>query len=295
MRNCILTLVLVTALPQFARADSVPEPGLVMYGIVRNTAGGNARMTNGTLNWIITPAGGGTPIAVAVPIQNINNTFSYKLRVPYESLVGSSTLSAATLPLNAASTAYSRATVTINGVAASLVAPALGTFNFSAATRGAIERVDLNVAIAIVDSDGDGMPDNWELQYFLNLSRNGLLDFDNDGVSDLNEYLAGTDPTNANSFLTFTKIQPTQGGSSFAGAVGAKGTGQDAVDFPPGMFVEWQSVSNRFYTLLSCDWLSTNPADYRVVRQHIPATPPRNSLVDTNFQGSGFYRLMVEP
>ena len=48
------------------------------------------------------------------------------------------------------------------------------------------------------DSDNDGMPDDWEMQYFGTLDRDGTGDFDGDGISDLNEYLNGTDPASSN-------------------------------------------------------------------------------------------------
>jgi len=48
---------------------------------------------------------------------------------------------------------------------------------------------------ANIDTDKDGMPDEWEVAYFDNISRNGSGDYDSDGVSDLQEYQAGTDPT----------------------------------------------------------------------------------------------------
>ncbi|PID42747.1 MAG: hypothetical protein CSB48_09250 [Proteobacteria bacterium] len=44
------------------------------------------------------------------------------------------------------------------------------------------------------DSDGDGMEDAWELEHFGNLTRDGTGDFDNDGISDLLEYLNGSNP-----------------------------------------------------------------------------------------------------
>ncbi len=46
-----------------------------------------------------------------------------------------------------------------------------------------------------VDTDGDGMPDTWEIFFFGDLSRDGTGDFDGDGLSDLEEYLGTTDPT----------------------------------------------------------------------------------------------------
>jgi YD repeat-containing protein len=52
------------------------------------------------------------------------------------------------------------------------------------------------------DSDGDGLPDDWERNHFGNLNQNGSDDFDSDGYSNLAEYCAGTDPRLAESNLT---------------------------------------------------------------------------------------------
>lgn len=59
---------------------------------------------------------------------------------------------------------------------------------------------------APADSDSDGMPDAWELAHFGSLGRDGNGDFDADGLTDLQEYLAGTSPTNASDLLEWTSI-----------------------------------------------------------------------------------------
>jgi len=62
------------------------------------------------------------------------------------------------------------------------------------------------------DSDGDGLPDDWELAYFNTLDRDGTGDFDGDGQTDRMEFLAGTDPTNAGSvFRVITLSSPFSG------------------------------------------------------------------------------------
>ncbi len=47
-----------------------------------------------------------------------------------------------------------------------------------------------------VDTDEDGLPDQWERDHFGNLDEDGGDDFDEDGLTNLEEYELGTDPAN---------------------------------------------------------------------------------------------------
>jgi hypothetical protein len=56
-------------------------------------------------------------------------------------------------------------------------------------------------AVLILDGDGDGLADSWEQTYFTNLAQVATTDFDGDGVSNADEFLDGTNPTNKVSAL----------------------------------------------------------------------------------------------
>ncbi len=67
-------------------------------------------------------------------------------------------------------------------------------------------------AMLWIDNDGDGLGDSWELTHFGNLNQNATTDFDHDGLSNLREFLDGTDPTDPNSAL-FRLVIVREGGS----------------------------------------------------------------------------------
>jgi hypothetical protein len=97
------------------------------------------------------------------------------------------------------------------------------------------------------DSDGDGIPDSWELSYTNALTAfNGASDADGDGVSDANEYLADTSPIDASDYLRITQI--TRG-----------------VFGPTYTTLLWTSKPSRFYAIQNRAALESGSfADYAV-------------------------------
>ena len=77
---------------------------------------------------------------------------------------------------------------------------------------GGVNSLTVNLLVH-PDFDGDGAGDPWEAQYGFNTnsSVDGALDFDGDGMSNRDEYVAGTNPTNALSVLKLT-LSTTPGG-----------------------------------------------------------------------------------
>jgi len=63
-----------------------------------------------------------------------------------------------------------------------------------------------------IDSDGDGLPDDWEQFYFDGLGNSGADDPDDDGVNNLAEFNSGTEPGNASSALRFASVAREPGG-----------------------------------------------------------------------------------
>jgi hypothetical protein len=65
----------------------------------------------------------------------------------------------------------------------------------------------------VLDSDGDGMPDWWELAHGLDPHdpADAVLDLDGDGLTNLEEFQAGTDPRNPFSALAFHSVRRNDG------------------------------------------------------------------------------------
>ncbi|HEV2694019.1 MAG TPA: S8 family serine peptidase [Verrucomicrobiae bacterium] len=132
----------------------------------------------------------------------------------------------------------------------------------------------LNLA-RIVDSDGNGLPDWWEQQYFAKTSGVATnADPDQDGQNNLAEFLAGTIPTNSASVFALATTTRT-----------------NATIFK----LQWPSVSGHFYRLLRATNLATG--FNTILQTNITATPPLNLYTDTPpaTVKAAYYRLQLEP
>ncbi|MGF1686850.1 hypothetical protein L4C36_09140 [Photobacterium japonica] len=61
------------------------------------------------------------------------------------------------------------------------------------------------------DIDGDGMDDEWERKHFMTLDRDGIGDYDDDGIPDFEEFETGSNPTLDNGPHTPTITAPLAG------------------------------------------------------------------------------------
>ena len=108
-----------------------------------------------------------------------------------------------------------------------------------------------NSALAILtvveDTDKDGMPDDYETLYptFLNPNdaSDASQDFDGDGMSNLSEYIAGTDPSDPKSYLKVDSIHV--GGTGTQLELYARSNRSYTVEFRESVALgAWQTLTN---------------------------------------------------
>jgi hypothetical protein len=106
-----------------------------------------------------------------------------------------------------------------------------------------------NVAGVAPDSNGDAIPDYWGEHYQLDSAvTGGNQDTDEDGMSNLEEFIAGTDPTNAASLFTLgtsvatDPIQGQQLSLTFSPAFTDRSYSVLAGNGPGGPWVEQQTI-----------------------------------------------------
>lgn len=127
------------------------------------------------------------------------------------------------------------------------------------------------ITVSVSDSDGDGLPDAWELAHGLTVGVNDSgLDPDLDTMTNLAEFIAGTDPQDGQSFLKVDSITPVSGSAD----------------------IRFLAVSNRTYSLLYKPAVGPGPW---VKFTDVGATPTnRMALISDDDPGSfRVYRLVT--
>ncbi len=71
----------------------------------------------------------------------------------------------------------------------------IGQRQATPASRASVTAIQIVDTTTTVDTDADGLSDNWETIYFGVLAQAAAGDFDGDGLTNLQEYTAGTNPT----------------------------------------------------------------------------------------------------
>jgi len=123
------------------------------------------------------------------------------------------------------------------------------------------------------DSDSDGMSDSWGMTCFKSISaENGGADddWDEDGSSNYDEYIAGTDPTHIDSVFAFQTVE----------------TGEDCV-------LTWSSATGKVYSLWGCTNLVSG--EFSIINSPISSPPPLNTFTaGVDNAECMFFQLRIE-
>ncbi len=124
------------------------------------------------------------------------------------------------------------------------------------------------------DIDGDGMPDGFEYQYWGTATGGDPnADDDGDGMTNLQESLAGTNPKDANSVFKITSITPVAGG---------------------GLSIAWSCVPTKRYQVYFKDD-SSNSWQLLVPDSILATTSSTNSMTGTFGLAHRYYRVGIVP
>jgi hypothetical protein len=132
--------------------------------------------------------------------------------------------------------------------------------------------------LVIMDRDSDGLPDWWEDSFGLDKtnSADAAGDSDGDGASNLNEFAAGTNPTNAASLFRVVSVQ------------------QESND----VRLTWATVGGKSYRVQTNGNMFVPFADFGPLISVIGAGESTTNFVDSNAvpnAATRYYRVRLEP
>jgi hypothetical protein len=126
------------------------------------------------------------------------------------------------------------------------------------------------------DIDGDGLPNWWEVQYGFDPASFVLdttNDPDADGFGNIEEYVAGTNPTNGASLFQFTAVSNSpRFVFSFPSASGRYYDVLVSTNLPPGEWIPWRT--NLIGSNVSMSVTDTNNLPYRNYRLRVKLINP---------------------
>mgnify|MGYP001019268294 CR=1 FL=1 len=154
-----------------------------------------------------------------------------------------------------------------------------GNYNVIVANGAGSVTSQVAVVTVLVDGDKDGMADVWETAngFDPTSAADAILDTDGDGVNNRDEYLAGTDPKDATSYLRFEQTALSQEGEQV------------------GVIISWQAMSNHTYAVWAGSEATDGPTAWQK-RWQFGASPTNTVLSLTNPIGSPsaeYYRLQT--
>lgn len=271
-KACLYALLLIlSGLMSYA---GLPEPGVTLYGSIHEAKTGH-KLWIGSLSVSIENQSTGEILTLQASLADLQDGYSFFLTIPFEREVQGDPVSENALALPMSSTSY-QWNFSVNGVPAVIQTTQGGTVQLSSASRGTVEQLNLRVDLSDIDTDGDRLPDWYELHYGFDPETAENHDAPNEnGMSNRTAYISGLDPADpATAFrLEGLQVKEPEGNA--------------------GMELTWLSAANRLYTIFRGSSLIDQ--DFESIASHLPATPPVNTFRDpTPPEGAVFYLISVE-
>lgn len=163
-------ILVACGLHAHVEAARISEPGTVLYGRIRETAGAaTTTLTSGNLVWRIAAVGpGGTTrtntfTTILSPFgNNPDDPLSYRLKIPHELLAHDLSVRARAVPIGAVPTRITHISIHLDGRLLEIDPLVATGFQVDQLTRASTKQINLTLETGGADSDGDGYLDAWE-------------------------------------------------------------------------------------------------------------------------------------